>query len=653
VTVASDTDSLPVMPLMIYDGDCNFCKFWIIRWQRATEGRVEYAPSQDPRIAEAFPEIPREQFNEAVQFVESDGKIYSGAEAVFRSLTYSRWWAWTFFLYDRVAGVKPVTEGLYKFVARRREFFSSLTRLLWGREGASPEYTRVRWIFLRLLGLIYLAAFVSLGTQVTGLIGSNGILPAEKYMTAAQAQLDREHIGFERYQILPTLCWFSASDKFLEGLCIAGAAISVLLIVNVAPAACLFLTWLIYLSLMCVGEDFLSFQWDALLLETGLLAIFFAPLHIFPSRKKSSPPSRAILWLLRWLLFRLMFESGVVKLINHDANWRNLGALRFHYETQPLPTWIGWYAHQLPGWFQTASVFLMFVIELAVPFLIFAPRRLRFIGCGILILLQVAIFLTGNYCFFNLLTMALCIALLDDAFISRFLPKRWRAGKISASETSPPDGKALQEIVVPAGPSLPPANARRWPGWATGICLAVVLVITVPQVVGMLTQTQIWFPPGAVAEGLLSPFRSINTYGLFAVMTTERREIVIEGSSDGQTWLPYEFKYKPGDPARRPRFVAPLQPRLDWQMWFAALGNYDDNRWFSNCCLRLLQGSRDVTGLFKHNPFPVTPPRYIRALVYDYHFTTPQERRATGNWWTRKLIGEYMPEISLREKQTH
>jgi hypothetical protein len=436
-----------------------------------------------------------------------------------------------------------------------------------------------------------------------------------------------------------------------------------LLITNIAPAICLSLLWLIYLSLMCVGEDFLSFQWDALLLETGLLAIFFAPLHIFPSRAKASPPSRAMLWLLRWLLFRLMFESGVVKLASHDLNWRNLGALRFHYETQPLPTWIGWYAHQLPAPVQGVCVFVMFVIELAVPFLIFAPRRLRFLGCGLLALLQVIIFLTGNYCFFNLLTLALCIVLLDDAFILRFLPNRWR------NPVAPkPDSlheKVLTDVVVPAAPSLPPANARRWSGWITGSFAAVVLVITLPQIVVGMAQLSAFFigpsaeekvdrwhpsfPFAALAESLVGPLRSVNTYGLFAVMTTERREIVIEGSSDGQTWLPYEFEYKPGDLARRPRFVAPLQPRLDWQMWFAALGSYDDNRWFTSCCLRLLQGSRDVTALFKNNPFPNTPPRYIRAQVYEYHFTTLKEHRATGNWWSRKLIGEYMPEISLRE----
>ncbi len=204
----------PAKPLMIYDGDCNFCKFWIIRWQQASEGRVEYAASQEARVAQEFPELPREQFDQAVQFIETDGQVYSGAEAVFRSLTYSRFWQWPFQLYRDVPGVKPVTERAYQFVARRRELFSHLTRVLWGRDGALPQHQQVRAVFLCMMGLIYLSAFVSLGTQISGLYGSNGILPVKQLMTAAQTQFDQRHIGLDRYYVLPTLCWINASDAF-------------------------------------------------------------------------------------------------------------------------------------------------------------------------------------------------------------------------------------------------------------------------------------------------------------------------------------------------------------------------------------------------------------------------------------------------------
>jgi hypothetical protein len=284
----------------------------------------------------------------------------------------------------------------------------------------------VRWVFLRSLGVIYLIAFVSLWAQIMGLIGRNGILPAESAMAAMRRGADAQHFGLERYHLVPTLCWFKATDGFLKFQCAAGTALAVLLIVGIAPAPCLFLLWLIYLSLATVCQDFLGFQWDILLLETGFLAIFLAPLQLWPGLSRAAPPSRLVLWLLRWLLFKLMFESGCVKLLSGDPAWRSLTALRFHYETQPLPTWIGWYAHQLPAWAQAASAVVMFGIELFVPFLIFAPRRLRQWACLTLVFFQMLIFLTGNYCFFNLLTIALCLLLLDDAALRAFLPERLR-----------------------------------------------------------------------------------------------------------------------------------------------------------------------------------------------------------------------------------
>ena len=658
----SQVASRPVKPLLIYDGDCNFCKFWVARWQRSTAGCVEYIASQDPRVAQQFPELPREIFQNSIQFIETDGRVYSGAEAVFRSLTYSAFRGWPLWIYEHVPGVAPVTEWAYHFVAQRREGFSFLTRLLWGREGALPTYSLVRWVFLRLMGIIYLIAFISLGTQMSGLIGSNGISPAGQFMESARSHFNQEHVGLERYHVLPTLCWYSASDGFLHFLCLAGVALSILLILNLAPAPCLFLLWLIYLSLTAVCGVFLGFQWDALLLETGFLAIFLAPLQIFSWPTTASPPSRTMLWLLRWLLFRLMFESGAVKLLSGDSAWRNLTALNFHYETQPLPTWIGWYAHQMPAGVQTTCAFIMFVIELVVPFLIFAPRKPRFLGCLLLILLQVVILLTGNYCFFNLLTIALCVLLLDDAWLARLVPAKWRGrfvpeqARLFTDKGAPPESelnhKALSEIRVPPAPITAPAMKRRgWPGWFIAPLAAIILLVTFAQLFAMLFTYRSLPEPLMSLEEWIKPFSSMNSYGLFAVMTTSRREIIIEGSNDGQNWLPYEFKYKPGDPKRRPQFVAPHQPRLDWQMWFAALGNFRENPWLVNFCVRLLQGSPEVLGLLDRNPFPNAPPRYIRAMAYNSHFSNSQERRAQGVWWRRELEGEYLPVISLRENQ--
>jgi predicted DCC family thiol-disulfide oxidoreductase YuxK len=650
ITVAAH----PAKPLLIYDGDCNFCKFWILRWQRFTRGRVEYLASEDARVAEQFPELPRERFDESVQFIETDGRVYGGAEAVFRSLNYGPAGGVASWVYEGLPGFAAVAEGLYRFVAKRRTLFSFLTRLLWGREGALPSYRLTGWVFLRFLGVIYLCAFASLGTQIIGLIGKNGILPAARLMDSAREQFDGANIGLERYHELPTLCWLGVSDGFLRMLCVAGCALSILLIANIAPAPCLFLLWLIYLSLASVCREFLSFQWDALLLETGLLAIFFAPLQLFPKLSKSSGPSRIILWMLRWLLFRLMLESGLVKLISLDPTWQNGSALTYHYETQPLPTWIGWYAHQLPAGLQHVCVVIMFIIELCVPYLIFLPRRLRILGCWLLLLLQVLILLTGNYCFFNWLTIALCLLLLDDAAMQKLVPAKWR--RLTASEMPTPGpanstGKTLGEITVPSAPVASEKGGWRWPVWVTLPLALVILFITVPQLWTMLhgyRGRSAWSEP---LSEWLAPFSSVNGYGLFAVMTTTRPEIIIEGSNDGKNWREYEFKYKAGDLKRRPMFVAPHQPRLDWQMWFAALGDYRQNRWFLEFCRRLLEGSPDVLKLMGRNPFPDAPPRYIRAQLYEYHFSNFKQRHADGVWWRREFDREYLPPVSLGPRE--
>ncbi|HYV28145.1 MAG TPA: lipase maturation factor family protein, partial [Candidatus Eisenbacteria bacterium] len=307
-------------------------------------------------------------------------------------------------------------------------------------------------------------------------------------------------------------------------------------------------------------------------------------------------------------------------------------ALTFHYETQPLPTWIGWYAHQLPASIQKLSTFLMFGIELVIPFLIFAPRRIRFCAGFGFVALQLMILLTGNYCFFNLLTMVLCISLLDDATLARVFPKRWR---------NPEDVKK----------DKPEKKRWDWPLVVTIPLAGVVIVFTLMQFSIMFRMPLPWPRPLIALYGWVSPFRSFSSYGLFAVMTTTRPEITLEGSNDGVSWREYEFKYKAGDVKRRPEFVEPHQPRLDWQMWFAALGDYRQNPWFLNFCVRLLQGSPDVLGLLGRNPFPDAPPRYVRALVYEYHFTDFETRRKTGAWWHRELKGDYIPVISLRQNE--
>jgi predicted DCC family thiol-disulfide oxidoreductase YuxK len=669
----------PPKPLMVYDGECNFCTLWIRRWRQMTGDSVDYLPAQDPKIAARFPEIPREQFDTAVQLIETDGAVYAGAEAVFRALSKSPRGKRLLQTYEDSPAFAGVTEWAYRRVANHRAFFSRLTRWFWGRHVEQPAYFLTRRVFLRALGVIYLIAFVSLWTQVSGLIGRNGILPAGQYMAAAQQQCDLQGIGLDRFHLLPTFCWFDSSDGFLHFQCAAGVILALLLVIGLAPGLCLALLWLLYLSLVTIGRDFLGFQWDNLLLEAGFLAIFFAPWQWLPHYLRSllsgarttssasfetkvnadkavrapvqeAPPSRIALWLLRLLLFKLMFSSGCVKLASGDPSWRNLTALTFHYQTQPLPTWIGWYANLLPLWFQKASCAGMFCIELGAPWLIFAPRRIRFFGGAAIAFLQILILVTGNYTFFNWLTLALCLLLLDDFVLAGFVPGRFLNSKSYARGAPVSDPACVAGTGPGAGPDAGAPNRRcGWPRFIT-IPLAVgVAMLYLFQISLTLGARSAWFYPVAVADAWLEPFRTFNGYGLFAVMTTERREIIVEGSNDGVTWLPYEFKYKPGAVNRRPAFVAPHQPRLDWQMWFAALGDYRQNPWFVNFCLRLLQGSPEVLALLEKNPFPDHPPRYLRAEVYDYRFTSLSERRATGAWWKRERIGEYLPPVSLSD----
>ena len=485
---------------------------------------------------------------------------------------------------------------------------------------AGSSYVLTRFIFLRFLGVIYLIAFASLWVQIRGLIGGHGILPIADFLQAV-----REQLGPERYRLLPTVFWLNASDTALTVVCALGVFFSCLLIVGIAPAWSLLFLWILYLSLTTAGRDFLSFQWDILLLEVGFLAIFFAPWSLLPGLARETAISPLALFLLLFLLFRFTLESGVVKLTSGDSSWRDLTALTYHYFTQPLPAWTSWYVQQLPLWFHKLSMIVMYSAELVLPLLMFASRPLRLLSAAGMILFQILIGATGNYTFFNLLTIALCGLLLDDAFFSAVLPDRLLT--------------VLHFPVVPH--ALPSAFILFIP-----VAALLFFVGTTQLLATVFPRMQLPAFTGAL-DDFLSPFRSVNAYGLFRVMTKERPEIVIEGSNDGATWLPYEFPWKPGDPTRRPQFIEPHQPRLDWQMWFAVLSPSRPPRWFQSFLARLLEGSPDVLALLEKNPFLDAPPRYVRALLYHYEFTTPEEKSVKEEWWKRELRGVYHPAVSL------
>jgi hypothetical protein len=407
----------------------------------------------------------------------------------------------------------------------------------------------------------------------------------------------------------------------LHALCAAGTILALLVALGMVPVLCLVGLWATYLSITTIGRDFLSFQWDILLCETGFLAIFLAPIALRSRPGRDPAPSKTIVWLFRWLVFRLMLGSGAVKILSGDPTWRNLTALDYHYWTQPLPTWIGWYASQLPEVAQRASCAVMFAIELVAPLLIWGGRGPRSVAFAAFVGLQLLILATGNYGFFNWLTIALTVLLLDDDAWPAPLRRRFAARGAE--------------------------SGRPWPAPVILVVAAVILLDSVLGTFGPRRFGGEWPDAVTAVRRTLAPLHLVGNYGLFAVMTTERPEITVEGSDDGTTWKRYEFRWKPGDPARAPAFVAPHMPRLDWQMWFAALGDVRQNEWFVAFALRLLEGSPAVRGLLASDPFADHPPRYLRATTAFYRFTDLAERRATGRWWKIEPGGTYLPTVSL------
>jgi hypothetical protein len=460
-----------------------------------------------------------------------------------------------------------------------------------------PSRRRIRGVFLRLLGAVFLVAFLSLLPQVTVLFGSRGLVPAAEYLRSPRTFVDA-----------PTIFWVASGDRTLRAAAIAGAALSFGLILNVAPRCCLILLWALYLSFVTVGQDFLAFQWDNLLLESAFFALFITPGGLRP--RSPAPPHPVAVFLMLWLVFRIHVESGAAKLLLGDPTWRDLTAMATYYETAPLPTWVGWWAHQMPLSGHRATGVVVYLVELVLPFLMWGPRAVRTAVFAVMVGMQIAILLTANYGFFNYLSIALALFVLDD-------------GHLGA-----PD--------VAADP--PPRRSAPFAVLAGGL-VVLSLVQFVPLVPVLRRLDAALFP----VRRVLATFRSINAYHLFAHMTLVRREAVIEGSEDGSTWLPYEFRYKPGDPERPPPFVAPHQPRVDFQLWFLLLGPRPGARYFDTLLARLLTAPEVVAPLFARDPFPVTPPRLVRVAIYRYRFTDAPTRRATGAWWRRELEGYSRP----------
>src|SRR5580658_8755469 len=503
-----------------------------------------------------------------------------------------------------------------------------------------------RWMFMRALAIFYFSAFHSLLFQIEGLIGPRGVLPAEKFLAALRGET-----GPLRFWYAPTLFWISSGEHMMIAVTWLGLIASIAALFNLWPRLSFFLCLVCFLSFVTAAEAFSSYQSDGMLLEAGFIALFFAPRGLFPGLGTASPTSRASLFLLQWEWFRIYFESGLVKLLSGDPEWRNFTAIDEYYQNGPLPTWIGWYVEHLPHWFHAATVAGTLAMELAVVWILFLPRRARLLCFCIVTLWQIGVILTANYTFLNYLVLALCVLLLDDRSVRSLLPQRIRsrlptppqqqgtahgAPLLSPLETSSEKNEKAPSTVRDPATYLNTARTC-----VTAIMLTWIAYATTVEMIRM-PWPDLPLPSGPLVA--LEPFRIANQYGLFAVMTRGRYEIEFQGSNDGQRWTPYPFRYKPQDPRKAPGIFAPYQPRFDWNMWFASLEGWEQNRFVVYTEERLLTGSPSVLALFAGNPFPSAPPAQVRAMVWQYWFSDRAEKNE-GLWWRRELIGTYAPSL--------
>ena len=467
---------------------------------------------------------------------------------------------------------------------------------------SASDYWLSRFVFERAIALIYLVAFIVALNQFRPLLGERGLLPAPAFITAT------------RFRDTPSVFHLRYSDRLLAAVCWGGIGLSLVALSTLADRAPLpvsmlvwFALWALYLSIVNVGQTFYGFGWESLLLETGFVAIFLGNWDM--------PPPLLTMWLLRWLLFRLEFGAGLIKM-RGDACWRRLTCLDYHHETQPMPNPLSWYFHQLPAPLHRVEVLGNHVAQLVAPFLLFAPQPVADIGAAVMVATQLWLVLSGNFSWLNMVTIALGLSVFDDAWLHR---------------------------VIPLAPPLPHAA----PVWFIALVLLVTLVIAVLSwwpVRNMLSRRQ-------HMNASFNTLHLVNTYGAFGSVTRVRNEVVVEGTSDptvtgATTWREYAFKGKPGSPRRRPPQVAPYHLRLDWLMWFVALSPAYARGWFPVLVARLLENDRQTLALLESNPFADGPPAFIRARLYRYRFTTRAERRASGEWWVRVLLGDYLPPVS-------
>jgi predicted DCC family thiol-disulfide oxidoreductase YuxK len=591
--------------LLIYDGACGFCRR-CATYAQTLVGEDRLAAAAGGVVGHRFDELSDEDLEASVWSTDEHGTLRGGAAAVFSVLAmapgYGLFWA----LYRWLPGFAALTEFGYRLVARHRHHASGAATLLFGQRLLPSSYQVSATVVVRLLGLVYVFAFGSLAVQLPGLVGEQGIMPLQDYLSRAQS-----HWGLWALWKVPTHGWLSASASSLTGAAWLGVLAGAGLIFGRYPRALAVLCWAVHLSLVTAGQSFLYYQWDSLLCEVGFLAIFLAP---WGSKLKIQPLTGVqtlARWLILWLVWRLVFMSAYVKLASGDPAWATCSALEVHYQTQPLPNALAFYAHYLPAWLHQISCSGLLLIEFLAPCLLIGPRRLRHLGAFAIIILMSAIALTGNYGYFNLLTAALALLALDDRLWAR---------RVSAVE-------------------FRPGQRGRW----TPRILALILVLlSLSEVIERQRGATLALAPVRPVRQLLAPLRLTSSYGLFAVMTMDRPELILEGSLDGKTWRAYELPFKPGRLDRRPAQVAPHMPRLDWQLWFAALGQAERNTWLVGLLRGLMLDHQPVRALFAQSPFK-GPPTQLRILRYRYNFGTDEG----ANWWRREPMGVYLKPVKL------
>ncbi len=468
----------------------------------------------------------------------------------------------------------------------------------------SDNFWLARLGLQRGLGLILLLAFLNALNQFRPLLGEHGLLPVPLFVNQVS------------FRDSPSLFFAFPNNTAFTLFAVAGVLLSVLALTGVADNHITWASmltwgamWVLYISFVNVGQTFYAFGWESILLEACFYAVFLG--------SRGTTPQTIVIWLFRWLLFRVMFGAGLIKL-RGDPCWHNLTCLDYHYETQPMPNPLSWYLHNAPLWTHRGGVAFNHFAELIVPFGYFLPQPIASIAGLITILFQGSIFLSGNLSWLNALTLVLAFSTFDSRLLSWLIPMH------------PPQ-------------MHPPLAIYRFTIIGLGILVAI---LSIQPVRNMLS-------PRQVMNTVYNRLHLVGTYGAFGSITRLRNEVSVEGTSESvltpsTKWREYEFKGKPGGTERLPPQIAPYHLRLDWLMWFAAMSPYNSrDPWFVHFLAKLLENDGPTLGLLRTNPFPNQPPRYVRALLYEYRFTSPEERARTGQWWRRDLISEYFPPVSF------